>query len=242
MGTLFVVATPIGNLKDITLRALEILKEVDLILSESPQTTKKILAYYNISKKIKKYSDYFKEKKLEDIVNDLSLGLNIALVSEAGTPLLQDPGILLVKKIYEFNKFNKNKIKITPIPGASSLTSLISVCPISLNRFFFLGFLPKKKKRKKIIKKIINFKYPVIFYESSHRIFKILSEIKSEILKENRLPSQYEIFIGREITKKFESFYYGTIDDISDKIKLIQKGEFSIILYYNKKINFRTKL
>jgi len=152
MSILYVVATPIGNLKDITLRALEVLKEVDFILAEDTRTTKKLLSHFQITKPLISYHQHSKIQKINTIINLLKEGKKLALVSDAGTPGISDPGNLLIGELI---KQLGNKIKIVPVPGVSAVTAAASISGMSMDRFFFLGFLPKKKKRTKFLKESI---------------------------------------------------------------------------------------
>lgn len=221
MGILYIVATPIGNLGDITLRALEILKSVDYIACEDTRVTSKLLNHYNIKKLLISYHQHSELKKIDFIVDKLKEGSNIALVTDAGTPGISDPGNILVAEAV------KNDIEIHPIPGSSALASIISIAGIDLQKFLFLGFPPHKKGRETFFKEVISFKYPVIYYESPHRFIKNL-----ELLK--LLECSKRIIVGREITKIFEEVQRGNVEEIlsyyqenKDKIK----GEFVVIVY-----------
>jgi len=225
MSKLYIVATPIGNLGDITLRALRVLKEVDFILAENPKKSLRLLNFYNIRKPILKFHQHTKEKETKKILNLLRKGKNLAFISEAGTPGISDPGGKLVEKVRE--KF-EDAVKIIPIPGPSALTCIISVSGFPTDRFLFLGFLPKKKKRKEFLREILNSKYPVVFFESPYRILKTLEELKN-------LNPNLKIVVGRELTKKFETIYWGKIGDVIEKIKKEKiKGEFVVIIRKNK--------
>lgn len=220
-GILTVVATPIGNLQDITLRALETLKSVDFIACEDTRVTSKLLNHYSIKKSLISYHQHSELKKIDFIIDKLKEGSNIALVTDAGTPGISDPGNILVAEAV------KNGIEIHPIPGSSALASTISIAGIDLQKFLFLGFPPHKKGRETFFKEVISFKYPVIYYESPHRFIKNL-----ELLK--LLECQKRIIIGRELTKIFEEVQRGNVEEIlnyyqenKDKIK----GEFVVIVY-----------
>ncbi len=220
-GILYIVATPIGNLEDITLRALCILKEVELIACEDTRVTGKLLNHYSINKKLISYHQHSELKKIDLIIDKLREGTSIALVTDAGTPGISDPGNILVSEAI------KNEIEIHPVPGVSALTSLISVAGIDLQKFFFFGFPPHKKGREKFFKEVIGSNYPVIYYESPHRFVKNL-----ELLKE--LGSTKNIIVGRELTKFFEEVIRGNIDEVllyfkENPIKV--KGEFALIVY-----------
>jgi len=224
MGELYVVATPIGNLKDITLRALEVLKEVDYILAEDTRRTKILLDFYHIKTPLISYFQHSKKRKTELILNFLKEGKKLALVSEGGTPGILDPGGELIKEILE--KLSPG-VKIVPVPGPCALTTALSVAGFSVHKFVFFGFLPKKKRRKKILREIVDSHYPVLFYESPYRILKTLKEIK-EIVK-----GDINLILFKELTKKFETIYRGRINEIIEQIKKDKiKGEFVVLLYH----------
>jgi 16S rRNA (cytidine1402-2'-O)-methyltransferase len=221
MATLFIVATPIGNLEDISLRALRILKEVDLILCEDTRVTKKLLDRYQIKKPLLSYHQHSKLQKIDYIISLLKEGKNLALVSDSGTPGVSDPGNKLVNEVV---KQLIDRVKIVPIPGPSALTCAASVSGFPMEKFLFLGFLPKKKKRKEILKEIAESKYPVILYESPYRIIKTLKELGG-------MNKELEIVVARELTKKFETIYRGKIEEVVEKmLKDKIKGEFVVIV------------
>jgi 16S rRNA (cytidine1402-2'-O)-methyltransferase len=223
LGTLYIVATPIGNLEDITLRALRILKEVDYILCEDTRTTQTILNKYEIKTKTMSYHAHSTDGKELAIINLLKAGKNLALVSDAGTPCISDPGVMLVANI---RKEFGSDAKISPIPGPSALISALSASGISSAEFIFLGFLPHKKGRLKIFKEIAESDKVVVFYESTHRIMKMLASLETACPKR-------EVMIAREITKTFEEFLKGTPSEllqILNENKIKQKGEFVVIV------------
>jgi len=221
MSTLFVVSTPIGNLADISYRALEILRKVDLILCEDTRVVKKLLFHYQIQKPLLSYHQHSKLQKVNYIISLLEQGKNLALVSDAGTPGLSDPGNKLIKEIVDKLKEN---VKIVPVPGPSALTCAVSISGFPMDRFLFLGFLPKKKKRNKFLEQIIESNYPVIFYESPYRIVKTLNDLV-------KLNKELEIVVCRELTKKFERIYRGKIEEVLEKmLKDKIKGEFVVIV------------
>ena len=225
MANLYIVATPIGNLEDISLRALRVLREVDLILCEDTRVTKKLLDRYQIKKPLLSYHQHSKLQKLDYIISLLKEGKNLALVSDSGTPGVSDPGNKLVEKVVEVLS---DKVKIIPIPGPSALTCAASVSGFSMDKFLFFGFLPKKKKRKEVLKEILRSKYPVIFYESPYRIIKTLKELNLEAETSNLEP---KVVVCRELTKKFETIYRGKIEEVIEKIEKNQiKGEFVVIV------------
>lgn len=223
IGTLYIVATPIGNLEDITFRAIRILKEVDYILCEDTRTTQNLLNKYDIKTKTMSYHAHSSEGKESSIINLIKGGKNLALVSDAGTPCISDPGVLLVSNI---RKEFGDEAKISPVPGPSALVSAISASGISSSEFIFLGFLPHKKGREKIFKEIKESKKTIVFYESTHRILKTLKSLDSYI-------GEREVLIAREITKKFEEFIKGSSAQLFDYLnnnKEKQKGEFVVIV------------
>ena len=219
MSTLYIVATPIGNLEDISKRALRILSEVDLILCEDTRVTKKLLEHYQIKIPTLSYHQHSKLKKVEYIIQLLKEGKNLALVSDAGTPGISDPGNKLIETI--LTRFNL--VKIVPLPGPSAVTTATSIAGLPMNKFIFMGFPPTKKKRKKFFEEVVNSKYPVIFYESPHRILKTLKELSS---LEDR-----DIVVCRELTKKFETIYRGTIEKVLEQLNKEEiRGEFVIVV------------
>lgn len=217
-GDLFVVATPIGNLEDITLRALRILKEVDLIACEDTRITKRLLDHYQIDKPTISYHQHSQVGKIDFLISKLKEGKNLALVSDAGTPGISDPGGLLVEAAA------KEGIKVEVVPGPSALTSALSISGMPSDRFLFLGFLPHKKGKETLLKEIIQAKQIVIFYESVHRIEKTL-------LKLYELGLDREMILCRELTKKFETVYRGKVSEVLKKLKSDEvKGEFVVIV------------
>jgi len=223
MSTFYVVSTPIGNLEDITFRALRILKEVDLIVCEDTRQTLKLLNHYNIKKPLVSYFQHSKLSKIDYIVGRLYQGKNLALVTDAGTPGISDPGGILVQNL---TSGQVGKVKIVPIPGPNAAVAALSVSGFPADKFIFLGFPPHKKGRQKFFDEVTKAKYTVVFYESTHRILKTLNQLK-EILRERK------IVVCRELTKQFESIYRGSAEEIlkileSDKNNL--KGEFVVIV------------
>jgi len=223
---LYIVATPIGNLKDISFRALEILKSVDLILCEDTRVTRKLLDHYKIkNKKLESYHHHSSDKKIEKIIELIEKNNNTALVTDAGTPGISDPGNLLIKKILENNK----KIKIIPIPGPSAVISALSISGFPTDKFIFKGFIPHKKAREKFLKECLANKNTITFYESPHRILKCLEQLIS-------LNSKKQLVVCRELTKKFETIYRGTVEEILEQIKTDfpdekpVKGEFVVVM------------
>jgi len=225
MSTLFIIATPIGNLSDFGFRSLETLKNVDLILCEDTRVTKKLLDHYKIEKPLLSYHQHSKLQKINYILELLHSGKNLALVSDAGTPGISDPGNLLIK---EASDKLSGEINIIPIPGPSAVVTAASISGFPMDRFSFLGFPPQKRKRQKFFKEVIESKYPVIFYESPYRIIKTLNELRI-------MNQELRIVVARELTKKFETIYRGNIEEVLQKIendKIL--GEF-VVVVQNKK-------
>ncbi len=218
-GTLYIVATPIGNLKDITVRALDILKESDLILAEDTRVTKKLMMHYEIDISILSYHQHSKDGKRFEILKKLVEGKNLALVSDAGTPGISDPGNELIAFLIE----KEPDIKIVPIPGPSALITALSASGFRADKFVFLGFLPKKK-RSKLFSWLKEGKYTFCFYESPKRILKTLEMLKGEF--DNR-----KVFVARELTKLHESLYRGGISEVIEKLqKDPVKGEIVVVV------------
>jgi len=225
MSHLYIIATPIGNLNDITIRALEMLKGVDLILCEDTRKTRKLLARHDIKTKTLSYHQHSRLKKINYILNLLKEGRNLALVSDAGTPGVSDPGNKLIEKVIESLS---GQVRIVPIPGPSAVTAAVSIAGFPMQKFCFLGFPPTKRKRKSFFKKIAESEYPVIFYESPYRILKTLNELNLEAKSCNLGP---KIVVCRELTKRFETVYRGEIDEVIEQLKMDKiKGEFVVIV------------
>lgn len=215
---LYVVSTPIGNLKDFSFRAVEILKQVDFILCEDTRTSSILLSHYEINKPLISFNAVNEEKRIEEIYNKLDNGESGALISDAGTPLISDPGYRLV------NELRKRGIKISPIPGASALIAALSVAGVPTDSFVFEGFLPQKKGRQKELQRIVQDERTIIVYESPYRIKKLLSEIQS-------YAPERKIVICRELTKKFEECLTGSANELLEHFNVNEpKGEFVVIL------------
>ena len=215
MGKIYVVATPIGNLEDITLRALRILKEVDFIACEDTRVTIKLLNHFNIKKPLISFYQHSKISKVNKLLDLLSEGKDIALVADAGTPGIADPGCKLISEAVKAN------IEVISIPGPSALIAALSVSGFPADQFLFLGFLPQKKGRQKKLQELTKEKRTIVFYESPHRIQKLLPELKDYF-------GDQEILVCRELTKKFETIYRGKISEVLVKVK--PKGEFVVII------------
>lgn len=220
VGTLYVVATPIGNLEDITLRALRILQEVDFIAAEDTRHTRQLLNHFDIHTPL---ISYYREKEVarsEELVRRLLAGASIALVSDAGTPGISDPGAVLVKKARDFG------IKIVPLPGTSALTAALSVAGILDGLFLFLGFPPARKgQRRKFLATCAELPWPLVFYESPHRIHAFLQDIL-EILGDR------QAFWGRELTKLHEDLQAGSVSQLLDLVTgQRNRGEFVLVIH-----------
>ena len=236
MSTLYIIATPIGNLEDITIRSIRILGEVDMVLCEDTRVTKKLLNKYDISVPTISYHSHSKISKVEKIFSLLREGKDLALVSDAGTPTISDPGVLLVSQVKE--KFGDD-VKIVPIPGPSAVIAALSASGMPSSDFLFLGFLPHKKGRETLFKEISESKRTVVFYESPHRILKTLDSLQKHLYKnlEEHLdaerPNERKVVIARELTKIHEEIVSGTpewlmsyFDNNPDKVR----GEFVVIV------------
>ncbi len=228
MPTLYIVATPIGNLEDMTLRAIRVLKEVDLILCEDTRVTKNLLTKYEIDKPTMSYHAQSKLSKVEKILEMLESGKNLALVSDAGTPTISDPGCMLVARVREeLMSRRRLDIEIIPVPGPSAVLSALSVSGFPSSEFVFLGFLPHKKGRETLFKEIALSKRTIVFYESPHRMEKTLASLAEHLEPERK------ILVAREITKMFEENVHGTLSyvvqyfiDHPDHIR----GEFVVVV------------
>lgn len=222
MSKLYIVATPIGNLSDISFRAIEVLKSVDFVFCEDTRVTKNLLNHYNINTKLESYHKFSDKSKENRIIELLKKGKSIAYVSDAGTPGISDPGEGLVKVVSE--SFDENIIE--SIPGASSLITALAISGFNCDKFNFLGFLPHKKGKETLLKEIINSDMTNIFFESTHRIVKSLEKLQSLGFQENR-----NIVVARELTKKFETIYRGTLEKILGDLKRgVSRGEFVVII------------
>lgn len=226
-GILYVVATPIGNLEDITLRALRVLKEVDIIAAEDTRKTIKLLNYYKIKANLISYREENKVKQGQRLIMRLKKGENIALVADAGTPGISDPGAHLVHLAL------KGDIKVSPIPGPSALTCALSIAGFPIQPFIFLGFLPQRTARRhKLLTSLKEQLYAIVFYESPHRIKKTLKDI-ADIFKER------EVVIVREMTKLHEEIMHGLAQDVFKNLESREiKGELTIIVSKIAKSDF----
>ncbi len=218
-GILYVVATPIGNLGDMTRRAISVLSGVDIIASEDTRITRRLLFHFDIENRCVSYHDKNEQYRSEELVNSLIDGKSVALVSDAGTPCISDPGYRIV------NLAKRSGIEVVSVPGPSAVTSALSISGLPTDHFFFEGFLPKKKGRQTRFQFLKSLEASIVVYESPMRIIKTLSDISS-FMGDTRIVS-----VCREITKKFEEVFMGTIGDaITYFSKKNPKGEFVIVI------------
>lgn len=227
MSKFYVVATPIGNLGDITLRAIETLKSVDLILCEDTRETHKILEKYGISRPTMSYHAQSKLAKVDKILELLEEGKNLALVSDAGTPTISDPGAMLISKIRARTPLAQVPLtQVIPVPGPSAVIAALSASGLPTHEFTFLGFLPHKKGRETLFKEIADSKRTMVFYESTHRILKTLESL-------NKFCPGKKVCVARELTKIYEEFKTGSPAEILEYLTNNpekQRGEFTVIV------------
>lgn len=224
MAKIYIVATPIGNLEDMTHRAVRILKEVDVILCEDTRVTSRLLKHYEIETKTLSYHAQSGFAKVEKIFGLIEEGKNLALVSDAGTPTISDPGVVLIQQVKE--KFG-DAIEIIPIPGVSALITALSASGAVTAPFTFLGFLPHKKGRETIFKALGTTRETVLFYESPHRILKALESLVKVLPKDRR------VIVARELTKIHEEFVDGSAQEVFDYYTTNPdkvRGEFVVII------------
>lgn len=219
-GKLYIVATPIGNLEDVTFRAIRILNEADVIACEDTRVTVKLLRHYKIPvKPLLSIHHHSPEEKIKNLLDSILAGQNAAYVTDAGTPGVNDPGGKLTAAAYAAG------IAVEPIPGPSALTTAISVCGFPMERFVYVGFLPHKKGRETLMRRIAERDEPTVFFESTHRISKALDEL------DKHLDPARLVYVGRELTKKFETGLRGTVEGVKGMMKRKSaKGEFVIIV------------
>jgi len=219
MGKLYVVPTPIGNLEDMTLRAIRILKEVDTILAEDTRTSSVLLKHYQIDKRLMAYHKFNEHKSLLSFINRLEGGENIALISDAGTPSISDPGFLLVRACVE------NGIEVECLPGATALIPAIVNSGFPSDKFCFEGFLPQKKGRQKRLQELAQEERTMVLYESPFRLMKLLEEINQYF------GSDRQMAVSRELSKMFEENLRGTVSELIEKLKdRTIKGEIVVVI------------
>ncbi len=218
LGQLFVVGTPIGNLEDITLRAISTLQNVDMVLAEDTRNSKKLLDAHNIDTKMISYHEHSSEKDIKRIINLLLEGKDLALISDAGTPTISDPGYGLIRHCI------KNNIIITPIPGASAITAAMSIAGLPSDSFTFVGFLPQKKGRMKKIEQLKNIDNTIMLFESPFRLEKTLNQLMDTL-------GNRSVVVGRELTKLYEEVIRGNLDEVIKYFsKSKVKGEIVIMI------------
>lgn len=218
-GVLYVVATPIGNLKDITLRAVEVLKDVDLIVAENRERALKLLSHLSIHKPIITINSYNEERKANNIARQIASGKSCALISGAGTPCISDPGGFVVKACYEAG------VDVKAVPGPCAATGAVSISGLRVDRFIFYGFLPQKQgKKRKILRELSSFSYPIIFFESPRKLLETLRCVQEEF-------GNRPAVIMKEMTKIYEQVMRGPIDDLITAVSDAEpKGEYLIIV------------
>ncbi|HIS91265.1 MAG TPA: 16S rRNA (cytidine(1402)-2'-O)-methyltransferase [Candidatus Faecisoma merdavium] len=222
--TLYLIATPIGNMEDITYRAINVLKSVSVIFSEDTRVTNQLLSYYNIKNKLISSHQYNEKDNIDKLLKYLNDGQDVGLVTDRGTPIISDPGYYLAKAAIN------NNYNVVSIPGATAFVSALITSNIDAQPFTFFGFLnSKSSKRRKELEELKNNKYTLIFYESPHRLIDTLNDMLKILGNRN-------ISISREITKKFEEIYRGTISDVINELDVL-KGEFVIVVEGNKDVN-----
>ncbi|MDR3665857.1 MAG: 16S rRNA (cytidine(1402)-2'-O)-methyltransferase [Ignavibacteriaceae bacterium] len=215
---LFIVSTPIGNLKDMTFRAVETLKEVNLIACEDTRTTSILLNHYEIKKELISLNAVNETHRIENILGRIEQGDSCALVSDAGTPGISDPGVRLISAAIE------RGIEVVPVPGASALITALTISGLPTNSFVFEGFIPQKKGRQKKLKELSEEERTIVVYESTYRIEKLLNELKEH------MPERL-VVVCRELTKKFEETWRGTPDEILVSFgEKVTKGEFVVVI------------
>lgn len=218
-GVLYVVATPIGNLKDITVRAIEVLKDVDLIVAEGRERALKLLSHLSIHKPIITINSYNEERKAHSIARQIASGKSCALISGAGTPCVSDPGGFVVKACYEAG------VDVRAVPGPSAVSGIVSISGLRVDRFFFYGFLPQKQgKKRKILREFSSFPFPIIFFESPRKLLETLRGVREEF-------GNRPAVVIKEMTKIYERVMRGSIDDLIAILSEVEpKGEYLILV------------
>jgi len=221
MANLYIIATPIGNLSDITFRAVDTLKAVRVIACEDTRVTKVLLAHYQIKTPTMSYHQHSAQRTIDKIIQYLSDGADVAVVTDAGTPGISDPGNLLVAAVTA--KLGTD-CQIVPIPGAAACIAALSVAGLPTDRFTFLGFIPHKKGRQTFYRELAESEYTTVCYESTHRIIKALTEMQEHL-------TDRPIVVCRELTKKFETVYRGSASEVLAQINATtHKGEFVVVI------------
>ena len=217
-GKLFIIATPIGNLGDLTMRAKETLESVDLVACEDTRHSGILLSHYKIDKPKLSFHSHSGQAKVDKIMEYLKNGSDVGLISDAGTPGISDPAYSLIQAALE------EKVEVIPIPGTSAVITALCASGLPTDKFLYLGFLPVKKGRQTIFKKIAESEYTTVFYESPHRLIKTLSQLK------DFLNPEAQIVVAKELTKIYETFYRGTLEEVLKMMPEKPKGEYVVMV------------
>lgn len=217
-GKLYIVATPIGNLGDLTFRAKEVLDGVDLVACEDTRHTSILLKHYKIDVPRLSFHSHSGQAKVEKIMDYLNKGSDVALVSDAGTPGISDPGYVLIQAALE------GGVEVVPIPGPSAVITALCASGLPTDKYLYLGFLPVKKGRQTLFKKMAESEYTVVFYESPHRLVKTLTQLK------DHLSADAQVVVAKELTKIYENYYRGTLDDVLKALPEKVKGEYVVMV------------
>jgi len=219
VGTLYVVSTPIGNLEDLTLRALRILKEVDIVACEDTRHTRILLAHYGIVKPLLSYHEQNERQRTAELLERLRADASVALVTDAGTPALSDPGYAIV------HAASAQGISVIAVPGASAVTTALAVSGLPTDRFAFLGFLPRKSaERKRTLETLASIPWTLVFFEAPHRLRDMLQDVEDVL-------GDRQVAVGRELTKRFEEVIRGPVSEVQDHFRTIEpRGEFTVVV------------
>jgi 16S rRNA (cytidine1402-2'-O)-methyltransferase len=219
VGTLYVVSTPIGNLEDLTLRALRILKEVDIVACEDTRHTRILLAHYGIVTPLLSYHEQNERQRTAELLERLKADASVALVTDAGTPALSDPGYAIV------HAASAHGIPVIAVPGASAVTTALAVSGLPTDRFAFLGFLPRKSaERKRTLETLASIPWTLVFFEAPHRLRDMLQDVE-DVLRDR------QVAVGRELTKRFEEVIRGPVSEVQDHFRTIEpRGEFTVVV------------
>lgn len=224
MGTLSIVATPIGNLEDMTFRAVRTLMETDVVLCEDTRVAHKLLSHFNIRKPLISFFAHNQSRRIEEVIALLRSRKNVALITDAGTPTISDPGAMLVDAVW---RALGASVKIEPIPGASAIVAALSVAGFPADAFSFFGFPPSKNKRNKFFAAVAQREETAVFYESPHRIEKSLRELAKAFAKTPTRP----VALCKELTKQFEYIFRGTVEEVLKQLSEVKiKGEFVVVV------------
>jgi 16S rRNA (cytidine1402-2'-O)-methyltransferase len=218
-GTLFVCATPIGNLKDITLRGLDVLRSVDFVVAEDTRVAKRLLNHYGIKKPVISFHEHSKKGRLRHLLNLLESGHKLAIISDAGTPCISDPGSELVSEALS------RGFRVVPIPGPSAITAALSVAGMKAQRFIFLGFLPRERnERKKLLSEVSLWRYPIVIYEAPHRLVETLTQLLQAL-------GNRKVVVARELTKQFEEVFASDLESARKHFLSTEpRGEFTLVI------------